>query len=100
MGNRNAGEMWVIAVLPEFEGRGIGKRLLHLVENWLWSCGWKEIWLTTFTDEHWRAVDFYRKQGWEDSKIERDRYMRKRINATADGNADIATHHHHTEYLR
>jgi GNAT superfamily N-acetyltransferase len=79
MGNKKTGEMWVIAVLKEFEGRGIGKELLRSVEDWLWSEAWQEIWLTTDTDESLRAVGFYRHAGWQDWKIEHgDRYMRKR----------------------
>ena len=78
MGNKKTGEMWVIAVLREFENRGIGKRLLRLVEDWLWATGWNQIWLTTDTEEQFRAVGFYRHEGWEDWKIERgNRYMRK-----------------------
>jgi ribosomal protein S18 acetylase RimI-like enzyme len=78
MGNRQTGEMWVIAVLPEFENRGIGKRLMALVEAWLWSTGWAEIWLTTDSDEAFRAVGFYRRLGWRDWKFENgDRFMRK-----------------------
>ena len=34
-GNRETGEMWVIAVLKAHEGLGIGRRLLTHVENWL-----------------------------------------------------------------
>ncbi|MFH1312415.1 MAG: GNAT family N-acetyltransferase [Candidatus Eisenbacteria bacterium] len=79
MGNRETGEMWVIAVLPEYEGRGIGAGLLTLVEEWLWSAGWDEIWLTTDTDPALRAYGFYMKQGWQDSKIKDDlRYMTKK----------------------
>lgn len=80
MGNRNNGEMWVIAVLKEYEGCGIGRRLLGLVEDWLFSEGWGEIWLTTDPDETLRAVGFYRHLGWEDWKIEPDgdRFMKKR----------------------
>ncbi len=33
IGDGSTGELWVIAVLPDFEGRGIGSRLLSLVEN-------------------------------------------------------------------
>lgn len=78
MGDRATGEMWVIAVLKAFEGRGIGKRLLGLVEAWLYSEGCREIWLTTDPDESFRAVGFYRHEGWRDWKIESgDRYMRK-----------------------
>lgn len=78
MGNRGTGEMWVIAVLPGYEGLGIGRRLLGLVEDWFWSEGWTEIWLTTDLDPKFRAYGFYRKMGWLDRDI-RDglRYMRK-----------------------
>ena len=80
MGNRSNGEMWVIAVLREYEGRGIGKRLLGLVEDWLFAEGWNEIWLTTDPDESLRAVGFYRHLGWTDWKLEPkgDRFMKKR----------------------
>ena len=37
IGNRADGELWVIAVLPEFENRGIGRHLLSKVEDWLAS---------------------------------------------------------------
>lgn len=80
MGDRSNGEMWVIAVLKEFEGRGIGKALLNQVEVWLASCGWDEVWLTTDVDETLRAVGFYRRLGWEEWKFENgDRFMRKKF---------------------
>lgn len=78
MGNRTNGEMWVIAVLREHEGHGIGKHLLSLVENWLFAEGWNEIWLTTDLDESLRAVGFYRHLDWQDWKLaDGDRFMRK-----------------------
>ena len=79
IGNGKTGEMWVIAVLQEYEGRGIGKRLLATVEEWLFSKGFREIWLTTDSDETVRAVGFYRHLGWVDWKLEPkgDRFMRK-----------------------
>jgi SAM-dependent methyltransferase len=78
MGNRENGEMWVIAMLPEAEGQGLGARLLTRVEAWLFSEGWSEIWLTTDVDPSLRAYGFYRRQGWIDREI-RDglRYMVK-----------------------
>ena len=78
MGNKTNGEMWVVAVLKEFEGLGIGRQLMKYAEDWLWSEGWEEIWLTTDPDENVRAVGFYRKIGWADWKIEGSRYMKKR----------------------
>ena len=41
MANGTTGEFWVIAVLPEYEMRGIGSKLLLLAEDWLRSIGWK-----------------------------------------------------------
>lgn len=80
MGDRTNGEMWVIAVLREYEGRGIGKQLLTLVESWLKEEGWEETWLTTDVDENLRAVGFYRHLGWKDWKFEAgDRYMKKTL---------------------
>jgi ribosomal protein S18 acetylase RimI-like enzyme len=78
MGNRETGEMWVIAVLKAYEGQGIGRRLLTHVEVWLWEAGWEEIWLTTDPDDTARAVGFYRHLGWVDWKLDRNRYMKKR----------------------
>lgn len=79
MGNRENGEMWVIAVLPDYECRGIGAELLTRVEEWLWSEGWSEIWLTTDVDTTLRAYGFYRRQGWIDHEVRnRLRYMKKR----------------------
>ena len=79
IGNRENGEMWVIAVRPEHERRGIGRRLLRLVEDWLFAAGWPDIWLTTDADETFRAVGFYRRLGWIDWKLEPggDRFMKK-----------------------
>ena len=79
MGNRETGEMWVIAVLPEYENQGFGRALLTAAEDWLFAEGWDEIWLTTDADENYRAVGFYRRLGWEDWKMEDgDRFMKKR----------------------
>lgn len=81
MGKLETGEMWVIAVLPEYENQGVGRQLLTHVEEWLGLQGWKEIWLTTDPDENVRAVGFYRHLGWVDWKIENgDRFMRKPVN--------------------
>ena len=70
MADRAAGELWVIAVLPEFEGNGIGGKLMSFAEEWLWSTGWTRAWLTTDMDITLRAYGFYRKRGWLDWKIE------------------------------
>ena len=64
------GELWVVAVLPEFECNGIGGKLMRVAEEWLWSTGFARAWLTTDTDVTLRAYGFYRKRGWLDWKIE------------------------------
>ena len=55
IGDGRIGELWVVAVLPEFEGRGIGSQLLEVVEDWLRSLGWQELWLWTSSDPKKRA---------------------------------------------
>jgi len=78
MGNKNTCEMWVIAVMPKYIKQGIGTKLLQLIEEWLWGCGCKKIWLTTDVDMKLRAYSFYLKNRWEDDKIHDDlRYMKK-----------------------
>ena len=59
--------------------KGIGSGLLRLVEDWLWESGCAELWLTTDVDTRLRAYSFYRKNGWEDDRVEDGlRYMKKR----------------------
>lgn len=67
--NGSNGELWVIAVLPEHEGKGIGRKLMTLAQDWLWSKGWKEIWLVTGFDDHARATYLYTKLGWTTAGI-------------------------------
>ncbi len=42
MGDKSSGELWVIAVLEEYENRGIGRALMELVEGWLFGEGCEE----------------------------------------------------------
>lgn len=65
LGNRSTGELEVIAVLPEHEGRGIGRRLMHLLQDWFWSEGLTKVWLTTGPATT-RAYRMYRTLGWKD----------------------------------
>lgn len=63
-GEAATGEVLVLAVLPAYEGRGIGKRLLVKVVQWLRSEGNEKIWLAASPDPSTRAYGFYRSQGW------------------------------------
>lgn len=59
-----SGEVVVLAVLPDYEGRGIGKRLLGCAVDWLRSRGWRRLWLATDPNPGVRSHGFYRAQGW------------------------------------
>ncbi len=58
------GEVLVLAVLPQYEGKGIGKRLLSRAVSWLHSQGFNRVWLAASPDPGVRAHGFYRSQGW------------------------------------
>jgi GNAT superfamily N-acetyltransferase len=49
-------------VLPEYEGRGLGSRLLDLAIQSLWDNGTELAWLTT--SPHSRAARFYPHRNW------------------------------------
>ena len=63
-GDGTTGEVLVLAVLPEYEGNGIGTRLLSHVVEWLRSNGLRLPWLAASPDPRVRAHGFYRALGW------------------------------------
>jgi len=65
MGDLSSGEVQVVAVRPEYEGKGIGGNLLMRVQSRLFSEGHEEIWLLANPDPNIRAHGFYRKLGWQ-----------------------------------
>jgi ribosomal protein S18 acetylase RimI-like enzyme len=69
IGSRTGGEMWVIAVLPEYEGKGIGRKLLELVQKWLFETNDK-LWLQTEDNRNNRAFGFYLLMGWKRVKTD------------------------------
>ena len=56
--------VFALFVRPEFENRGIGRRLMAEAEAWLFGQGWDQIWLATGPDESLRAWGFYLHLGW------------------------------------
>ena len=54
--------LFALFVLPEYEGRGLGSRLLDLALQWLWDNGAELVWLTTSPDT--RAARFYARRDW------------------------------------
>lgn len=64
-GDTETGEVLVLAVLPEYEGKGIGRRLLAEVVGELRAHGHRRLWLGASPDPATRAHGFYRSLGWK-----------------------------------
>ena len=62
MADRADPSIFALFVLPEYEGRGLGNRLLDLALRWLWDNGAELVWLTTSPDT--RAARFYARRSW------------------------------------
>ena len=56
--------IWALFLRPEYEGRGIGKKLHGMMLEWYFSQTQKTVWLGTAPNT--RAEKFYRKAGWEE----------------------------------
>jgi GNAT superfamily N-acetyltransferase len=54
--------IWALFVLPEYEGRGVGKTLLKLATDWLFEIGAERVVLST--EANTRADRFCLAQGW------------------------------------
>ena len=63
-GNTTTGEVVVLALKPEFEGQGVGKRLLSLVVEQLRQLGHTKLFLGCSSDPTVRSYGFYRHLGW------------------------------------
>ena len=63
-GDMHTGEILVLAVLPDYEGHGVGKQLLLRAVDRLKAAGAERIWLAASADPTVRAHGFYRKLGW------------------------------------
>jgi GNAT superfamily N-acetyltransferase len=63
-GNRQSGEVVVLALSPAFEGQGIGRQLLMRVVDRLRGHGHARLFLGCSTDPAVRSHGFYRHLGW------------------------------------
>jgi ribosomal protein S18 acetylase RimI-like enzyme len=63
-GDVTTGEILVLAVLPDYEGMKIGKRLLTLLVDSMHKKGLTSLWLSASPDPKIRAHGFYRANGW------------------------------------
>lgn len=55
----------MLALLPEAEGRGLGRRLLDQVVQALAGLGHRRLFLGTSPDPRVRSHGFYRHLGWQ-----------------------------------
>jgi GNAT superfamily N-acetyltransferase len=63
-GDRQTGEVVVLALLPEAESQGLGRRLLTLVVEDLRAAGHARLFLGCSPDAATRSHGFYRHLGW------------------------------------
>lgn len=63
-GDKASGEVVVLALLPAYENRGIGRRLLGLMVDHLASLGHRRLFLGCAADPATRSHGFYRHLGW------------------------------------
>jgi GNAT superfamily N-acetyltransferase len=54
--------IWALFLMPEWEGKGLGRVLLDHAVNWLHGRGHRMIWLST--EPGTRAEGFYAHLGW------------------------------------
>ena len=57
--------IWALFVRPEYEKRGIGKRLRQIMLEWYFGQGKERVWLSTVPGT--RAEQFYRMTGWRET---------------------------------
>jgi GNAT superfamily N-acetyltransferase len=67
IGNHQSGNIWALFLLPEFERRGIGRRLHDVMIDWLWAQGLERLWLGTAPNT--RAQAFYQAAGWQQAGV-------------------------------
>ncbi len=64
MGDAATGEVAVVALLPDWEGQGLGRALLARVVDQLIAAGHGRLWLLANPDPSVRASGFYARLGW------------------------------------
>lgn len=63
-GERETGEIAVLALLPAYEAQGVGRTLLNLVVVEFRELGFARLFLSCSSDPNVRSYGFYRHLGW------------------------------------
>ena len=59
--------IWALFLHPEFERKGVGRKLHDIMLDWYFSQAKTRVWLGT--DPGTRAERFYRKAGWRETGV-------------------------------
>jgi ribosomal protein S18 acetylase RimI-like enzyme len=59
--------IWALFVKPDFERRGIGRKLHDMMMDWYFSQSNEKVWLGTAPGT--RAASFYKKAGWKETGL-------------------------------
>jgi GNAT superfamily N-acetyltransferase len=62
--------IWALFVLPEQEGKGIGRALQQVMLDWYFTQTKETVWLGTAPGT--RAEGFYRESGWRDTGMKKN----------------------------
>lgn len=57
--------IWALFIHPDFEKKGVGKKLHDIMMDWFFSTGKKQCWLGTAPGT--RAAQFYSECGWREA---------------------------------
>ncbi|MGP9806978.1 GNAT family N-acetyltransferase [Halomonas sp. AOP12-C2-37] len=68
-GDSEAGEIVVLALLPEYESKGVGKVLLDKMIESFRSLGFERLFLGCSSDTKARSYGFYRHLGWRSTGL-------------------------------
>lgn len=79
----------MLALLPEYEDQGLGRRLLNQVVETLRSHGHRRLFLGCSPDPSCRSYGFYRHLGWRSTGTH-DRYGDEVLELVVPGPADQA----------
>ncbi|UEQ05356.1 GNAT family N-acetyltransferase [Halomonas profundus] len=69
VGDSETGEIVVLALLPEYESKGVGKALLNKMIESFNSFGFERLFLGCSSDAKARSYGFYRHLGWRSTGL-------------------------------